>query len=244
METASSLRKRDLKVKVVSKDKIPFSNIFGEQIGSLILKEHEANGVEFILESEVRQFKGKGIVREVELINGNLLEADMVIIGIGVKPATDFIKGISKLEDGSIKVNKYLEAAKDVYGAGDLASFPENGDNKHIRIEHWRTAQQQGKVAALNMLGKKIPFDKVPFFWTNQVNLQLQYVGHAEDWDNIEIEGDLDEKNFLAYFIKGEKIKAVAASNRNKETAIIEELMRYDRMPPASEIPLDLGMFR
>jgi apoptosis-inducing factor 3 len=239
METASSLlnRNENLNITVVSQDKVPYENVFGKEIGTLIENAHKSNGVKFILEVEATSFKGNGKVETVELSNGKSLNADIVILGIGVQPATDFVKGIITTDDGSIEVDEYLNAAKDIYAAGDIASFPDWRDNKKIRIEHWRTALQQGKVAALNMLGRDVKYKSVPFFWTNQADLKIQYVGHAENWDEIKVDGDIKEKEFLAYYLLDGKVRAVAGSKRNKEMAAIEELMRIDKMPSGERLP-------
>ncbi len=239
METASSLLNRNekLNITVITKDEVPYENVFGKELGKMIEEAHKSNGVKFIRDVEAKSFKGNGKVESVELSNGKSLNADMVIIGIGVEPATDFVKGINTMGDNSIEVDDHFKAAENIYAAGDIASFPDWRDNQKIRIEHWRTALQQGKIAALNMLGKNVKYESVPFFWTNQAGLKIQYVGHTNGWDKIKIDGDVNEKDFLAYYLKDKKVKAVAGSNRNKEMAAIEELIRLDKMPSEENLP-------
>jgi NADPH-dependent 2,4-dienoyl-CoA reductase/sulfur reductase-like enzyme/nitrite reductase/ring-hydroxylating ferredoxin subunit len=239
METASSLLERNekLNITVVTSDEVPYKNVFGIEVGEMIKGAHKNKGVKFISNAEATSFKGKNQVESVELSNGKSLNADMVIIGIGVKPATDFVKGINILEDGSIEVDKHFRVTDDIYAAGDIATFPDWRDNREIRIEHWRTALQQGKIAALNMLGRNVKYESVPFFWTNQAGLKLQYVGYTADWDNIRIEGDIKKQDFIAYYLKNKKVKAAAGSNNNKELAAIEELIRLDKMPSEENLP-------
>lgn len=231
LETASRLIEKNIEVTIVTKDKIPFENVFGEKLGQLFLDSHKKNGVKFILESGVKRFNGKNKVSSIELDNGTVVETELVIIGIGVEPATDFIRGLKNAEDGSILVDKYLQATKDVFVAGDIASFPDWRDGERIRIEHWRTAMQQGKTAALNMMDKNVKYNSIPFFWTRQAGLNVQYVGYTNKWDEVIIDGDTNSKEFLAYYLLNGKVRAVAGSGKSKEMAAIEELFRLNIMP-------------
>jgi NADPH-dependent 2,4-dienoyl-CoA reductase/sulfur reductase-like enzyme len=124
-----------------------------------------------------------------------------------------------------------MRAAEGVYAAGDIAWFPSQLAGESQRIEHWRTAMQQGRIAAHNMAGKATPYNGVPFFWTRQFNLGLLYIGHASSWDEIVYHGDVSARDFLAFYISDNRVTAVAGMNRDKEMAALEELMRLDRMP-------------
>jgi NADPH-dependent 2,4-dienoyl-CoA reductase/sulfur reductase-like enzyme len=149
-------------------------------------------------------------------------------------PATDFIKGINLETDGSVKVNEYLEAAEDVFASGDIVTFPHNGEN--VRIEHWRIAEQQGRIAGFNMAGKKMKFDKLPFFWTEQAGLNIRYVGFAKKWDETITWGDVSSKEFIVFLAKDNKIIAAIGSNRDTEMAAIEFLMINKKMPAANDM--------
>jgi NADPH-dependent 2,4-dienoyl-CoA reductase/sulfur reductase-like enzyme len=212
-------------------DSIPFEKTFGREIGSLFQQLHEANGVKFKLNSAVSRFEGTDKVEAVVLESGERIAADLVVLGVGVKPATGFIDGIDLLDDASVQVNEFFQAADGVYAAGDIASFPYWYTGEHLRIEHWRTAEQQGRIAGHNMAGNRIPYRGVPFFWTTQVGLYFRYVGHAKEWDDIIVHGDISSKSFLAYFIKDNVVCAVAGNETEREMAAIEELMRLNRMP-------------
>jgi apoptosis-inducing factor 3 len=163
MEVAASLTARGCKVTVVAPDEVPFIKILGAEIGKLFQDIHEANGVEFKLGMTISGFAGAKNVTAVRFENGEHLEADLVVVGVGVKPATSFIEGLKLHEDGGVIVDEYMRAAEGVYAAGDIAYFPDLRTGEHQRIEHWRTAMQQGRIAAHNMAGKEIAYEGVPF---------------------------------------------------------------------------------
>ncbi len=241
MEAAASLTQQGLEVTVVSPNDVPFKKILGDKLGKMFQKLHEKNGVTFKFGTKATKFTGEGKVERVVLENGETIATDLVIIGIGVEPNTSYLEGIELHEkDRSIPVNKYLQTEiEDIYAAGDIAYFPYAPMGESTRIEHWRLAAQQGRIAAENMVGKNKPQEVsqiVPFFWSGQYDLKLRYVGHAEKWDEIFIDGDLDRTEFLAFYLQGNKIMAVAGVNRDKDIAAISELVRRQKMPDAEEI--------
>jgi len=236
MEVASSLTARGCEVTVVAPDEAPFTKILGPEIGKLFQTIHVENGVKFRLAASVVDFAGPEKVTAVVLGNDERLEADLVVVGVGVKPATGFLEGVSLHKDGGVFVDEHLRAADGVYAAGDIAYFPHPLTGDRQRIEHWRTAMQQGRIAAMNMLGKKVAYDSVPFFWTRQFDAGLLYVGHAVTWDEIVYQGDVAAREFLAFYIKEDRVLAVAGMNRDREMAAAEELMRLGRMPMAAQL--------
>ena len=165
METAHSLTERGIKVTVIAPDEVPFERIFGKEIGNLFRKEHEKKGTSFKLKSKIKEFRGDNEFRSVVLESGEEIEADFAVIGVGVKPATNFLTGIELLKDGSLKTDSYLMVKEDVYAPGDIASFPDPLTGDHIRIEHWRLAQQLGRIAGANMAGKKVKYEEA---WQNR----------------------------------------------------------------------------
>ncbi|HEV3469863.1 MAG TPA: FAD-dependent oxidoreductase [Pyrinomonadaceae bacterium] len=231
MEAASSLRARGCSVTVVAPDSVPFEKTLGGEIGSLFRRLHESRGVRFRLGAGVARFEGSDKVAAVILESGERLEADFVVVGVGVRPATDFLEGVKLHEDGGVIVDGRLRAADGVYAAGDIAYFPSALTGARQRIEHWRTAMQQGRVAARNMAGRDVVYGGVPFFWTRQFDAGLLYVGHAAGWDEIIFRGDVSANDFLAFYVKGGRVAAVAGMNREREMAAAEELMRLGRMP-------------
>jgi NADPH-dependent 2,4-dienoyl-CoA reductase/sulfur reductase-like enzyme/nitrite reductase/ring-hydroxylating ferredoxin subunit len=243
METASSLRERKLSVTVVAPDKVPFEKTLGPEIGRLLQQVHESHGVRFKLGTSAASFEGDGAVKTIVLSSGERIETDLVIIGVGVRPATTFLEGFNLHKDGGVYVDRYLCAADGVYAAGDIAFFPSALTNERQRIEHWRTAQQQGRVAAHNMAGRKVEFDGVPFFWTRQFDAGLLYVGRATGWDEIIYQGDVSRQDFLAFYVSGNRVLAVAGMNRDRDMAALEELMRSGRMPQPSRLRLGATNF-
>jgi NADPH-dependent 2,4-dienoyl-CoA reductase/sulfur reductase-like enzyme/nitrite reductase/ring-hydroxylating ferredoxin subunit len=236
METASSLAQRKLSVTIVAPDEVPFEKTLGAEIGRLFRRVHEAHGVQFKLGASAERFEGNGAVKTVVLDSGERIEADLVIVGVGVRPATDFLEGVELHRDGGVIVDEHMRAADGIYAAGDIAYFPHPLTNERRRIEHWRMAMQQGRIAAGNMAGKEVSYDGVPFFWTRQFDVGLLYVGHAKQWDEIIYQGDVSARNFLAFYVTENRVLAVAGMNRDQEMAAIEELMRLDRMPTSDQL--------
>ena len=234
METAASLAQAGLKVTVVSPDRVPFENILGPELGSRIQRLHQDQGVEFRLNQKAVGFEGDGAVASVVLDSQDRIPTDLVVVGIGIDPATDSFEGM-KLHpgDGSVVVDSYLQAVEGVFAAGDVARFPDAHSDQDVRIEHWRLAAQHGRIAARNMLGQQQPFKGVPFFWTKQFSLNLHYIGHAEDWEDIVIHGNLESLEFMAFYVEANRIRAVAACGYSQDLIAIAELMRLFELPPA-----------
>ena len=236
MEAAYSLRERGLDVTVVAPSAEPFETTLGNEIGAVFRHEHEKHGVRFKLGSIVYRFEGIHDVEAVTLDNGESIETDMVVVGAGVRPATNFLEGVELDKSGGVVVDSRLRAADGLYAAGDIVNFADSRTGQRMRIEHWRTAQQQGRTAARNMLGHDVAFAAVPFFWTQQFDITLRYVGHATSWDEIIYQGDLAAHDFLAFYIKNERVTAVAGMNRDRELAAVEVLMSLDRMPTREQL--------
>jgi len=243
LETAASLSKRGLSVTVVAPGAVPIHRILGPEIGRALQKVHEANGVRFILGARAASFEGAGRVQTVVLDNGERLPADLVVAGVGIRPATDFLQGIEPNLDGSITVDRFLQAAPGLYVAGDVARFPDWRTGELIRIEHWRLALQHGRLAARNMAGQPREFTGVPFFWSNQFEAILQYVGYTASWDEIIFHGQPEDHDFMGFYVKDGEVRAAAAMNRDRQMCALAELLRLGRVPSPAELrrgPLDL----
>lgn len=236
MEVAASLRERGLDVTVVGKEAAPFAKQLGEQVGRAFVGLHERQGVAFRLGREVASLEGDGSVSGVVLKGGERIAADLVVVGFGVKPATAYAEDLDRNDDGGLVVDTALRAAPGLYAAGDIASFPHRGDGEPIRVEHWRVAEQHGRVAALNMLGRDARYDAVPFFWTIQYMKRLDYVGHAASWDSVVLHGDLGKPEFLAYYVKDGRVAAAAGLGRDGDTAALIELFARRRDWQAAEL--------
>lgn len=234
MEGAWSLAKLGCEVTVVSPEELPFAAKWGDEVGAMIKQLHEENGINFSLGTKVTRLMGDHKVAQVALDNGNTLEADLVLFGIGVAPATSFVNGLALSEDGGIPVDEKLHAGKQVYAAGDVARFPYKSED--ARIEHWRLACQHGRLAGENMAGKDKAYDSVPFFWTAQHGLQIRYLGYTSGYDRIVVDGDIEQREFIAYYIKDGMVKAALGIHRDKEMAALNELIRMDRVPPVKDL--------
>ena len=236
MEAAYSLRERGLEVTVVAPSTEPFEMTLGREVGAVFRREHERHGVHFKLNSIVYGFEGSHHVEAVTLDSGESIETDMVVVGVGVRPATQFLEGVELDQSGGVIVDSRLCAADALYAAGDIVNFPDPRTGERTRIEHWRTAQQQGRIAARNMLGHDLAFEGVPFFWTQQFELTLRYVGHATSWDEIVFQGNALSHDFLAFYVKDDRVQAVAGMNRDRELAAVELLLQFDRMPTREQL--------
>ena len=224
LEVASSLREQQVRVTVVAPDEVPFVRQFGREIGQMFKSLHEANGVHFCTGAEVALLEGERDVEAVVLKSGERLAVDAVVVGIGVRPASDFIEGVTRNNDGAIVVNAGMKAADGLFVAGDVARFPFAG--APVRIEHWRVAQQQARIAAHNMLGGDERYAGVPFFWTYHYGRRFEYLGHAESWDEIVIRGSLATQDFIAFQLREGRVAGVIACQREHETALLAERMR------------------
>jgi NADPH-dependent 2,4-dienoyl-CoA reductase/sulfur reductase-like enzyme/nitrite reductase/ring-hydroxylating ferredoxin subunit len=226
LEVACSLRTREKEVHIVAPEDLPLAGIFGEQIGGRIKKTHEENGVRFHLGQTVKEFAGSERVSEVVLADGSRLAADLVIVGVGIEPAVDFLEGSGLTRDGAVPVNARFEtAAEGIFAAGDIAVFPDGRSGEPRRIEHWVEAGRQGMHAARSMLGSKDPYRNVPFFWSKQYGSSLRYVGHAPKFDEVVFRGNASEKSFLAGFYLGGKLAAAATVGKNRELIRLGQLL-------------------
>ncbi|AXP06356.1 pyridine nucleotide-disulfide oxidoreductase [Pseudomonas fluorescens] len=224
MEVASSLRKRELNVTVVARHPVPFAAQLGESVGQAILARHRANGVVYRCDSEAARIEGAGKVEAVVLDNGQRLAADLVIIGVGVRPATEPFAQLPREQDQSLSVDAGMRVADGLWAVGDIATFPLNGQPQ--RIEHWRLAQQQARIAAANMLGGDERYLDVPFFWTYHFGKRYDYLGHAERWDEVEFKGTPEHPPFIALLGKDGLVAAAVACDEGRAMAALAQRMK------------------
>jgi NADPH-dependent 2,4-dienoyl-CoA reductase/sulfur reductase-like enzyme len=222
LEVAAALRTRNLEVHVVAPDKRPMERILGPEMGNFIRGLHEEHGVVFHLEDKVAAIDEK----TVRLEKGGTIETELVVVGIGVRPRLELAEKAGLKLDRGVAVDQYLQtSAPGIYAAGDVARWPDPHSGEHIRVEHWIVAERQGQAAAMNMLGHAIPFTGVPFFWSQHYDVPINYVGHAEAWDEIVTEGDVMTKDCVLRFKSNARVRAVASIFRDVESLEAEALM-------------------
>ncbi|MGH6827968.1 MAG: FAD-dependent oxidoreductase [Rhizomicrobium sp.] len=215
LEVAASLRARGLEVHVVAPEARPMERVLGSQFGDVIRSLHEQKGVQFHLQNTVSAFEAG----RARLTDGTTLDADFIVEGVGVRPRVQ-LAGMAHLAlDRGVAVNAYLQTnAPDIYAAGDIARWPDRHSGAPIRVEHWVVATRQGQTAARNMLGQDEAFTAVPFFWSQHYDVSINYVGHAESWDELAVEGDLEAKDGLVRFRRAGRTLAVASLFRDRES--------------------------
>ncbi|MET0790942.1 MAG: FAD-dependent oxidoreductase [Polyangiaceae bacterium] len=212
LEVAASLRTRGVEVTVLAPDALPLGRILGEALGRAVQQLHESHGVRFRLGTRPRAITEHALT----LDDGSELAADLVVLGVGVRPELGLAEAAGLGVDRGVVVDEYLQtSAPDVYAVGDIARFPDPRSGDKIRVEHWVVATRQGEVAALNLLGKKQSFDAVPFFWSGHYDRTINYLGHAESWDRIDIAGSVEQLECSVAYRKGNRTLAFATIGRD-----------------------------
>jgi NADPH-dependent 2,4-dienoyl-CoA reductase/sulfur reductase-like enzyme/nitrite reductase/ring-hydroxylating ferredoxin subunit len=212
LEAAAALRSREIEVHVVAPERRPMERILGPDMGDFVRHLHEEHGVIFHLGDSVAGIEGK----RATLKSGGALDADVVVVGIGVRPRLALAEQAGLTIDRGVVVDPYLETTgPDIFAAGDIARWPDRYSGEKIRVEHWVVAERQGQAAARNMLGCREAFDAVPFFWSQHYDVPINYVGHAESWDEIAIDGDIMGKDCLLRYKKKGRVLAVSSIYRD-----------------------------
>jgi NADPH-dependent 2,4-dienoyl-CoA reductase/sulfur reductase-like enzyme/nitrite reductase/ring-hydroxylating ferredoxin subunit len=224
LEVAASLRARGIAVDIVAPESTPLEKVLGVDAGRYVKSLHEKQGVTFHLGETVSRIDG----RKVTLSGGATIECDFVVIGVGVRPAIAIAEQAGVALDRGVAVNEFLETSvPGVFAAGDIARWPDAHTGDRIRVEHWVVAERQGQVAACNMIGARERFDAVPFFWSKHYDTTINYVGHAEAWDDVIVDGSIEGGDCSIAYRRGGKILAVATIGRDR--ASLEAEVRMER---------------
>jgi NADPH-dependent 2,4-dienoyl-CoA reductase/sulfur reductase-like enzyme/nitrite reductase/ring-hydroxylating ferredoxin subunit len=232
LEVAASLRARGLEVHVVAPDAVPMQRVLGEALGRFVHELHLSHGVQFHLGTTVAKVESS----RATLADGSTIEADLIVAGVGVRPSLALAEAAGLATDRGVSVDAYLQtSAPGIYAAGDIARWPDVHSGGNIRVEHWALAERQGQVAALNILGQRQPFDAVPFFWSQHYDVTIQYVGHAESWDRIDIDGQPADRDCTARYVKDGRTLAVVTIARERESLRAEIELEKSIAPSAKK---------
>jgi 3-phenylpropionate/trans-cinnamate dioxygenase ferredoxin reductase component len=234
-EVAASLRQLGREVVIVSPGTVPLERVLGPEIGRIYHDAHAEHGVELRFGTGVVALRGKGRVEQVVTGDGRIVACDLVVVGIGVTPRTALAEVAGLAVDNGVVVNDRLEtSAPGVYAAGDVANAWHPLLGRRLRVEHWANALHQGPCAARNMLGIDTPYERIPYFFSDQYDLGMEYSGHATSWDEVVVRGDPAERAFLAFWMRQKRV--VAGMNVNVWDVVqpIQALIRRGR-------PMDAG---
>jgi len=229
-EVAASLRQKGLHVVAIDHSKTPLFRVLGEAVGQTLADLHHAHGVLTVFEDTVAVFEGTGRVSCVVTKGGRRLECDFVVVGIGIEPAVEMLDGSGIVVDNGVVVDEHCETnVAGVYAAGDVANHYHPIFDRRIRVEHWHNAIKQGAAAARNMLGQRVVYDEIHWFWSDQYDANLQYAGFHTTWDQLVVRGRLDSGSYLACYVTDGRINAAVGLNRAKDIRRVMPLIKSRR---------------
>jgi 3-phenylpropionate/trans-cinnamate dioxygenase ferredoxin reductase subunit len=229
-EVSASLRARGVEVEVIEFGPAPLVRVLGPDISKVYEAIHRDHGVKFHFGEGVERFVGSGRVEALVTSKGTRIECDFAVVGVGIEPVTEIVEGTGIAVDNGVTVDEHCRTNVDgVFAAGDVANHFHPVFGRQMRVEHWDNALKQGAVAALNILGRDEVFDDPHWFWSDQYEHNLQYVGHAIAWDELVIRGSLEDRNFTAFYVKDGLIEGVVGLDRGKEVRRSAALVKARR---------------
>ena len=237
-EVAASLRNLGVEVEVVEVFETPLVRVVGQDVGRLYESIHRDQGVRFHFQETVDRFDGNGRVEEVVTTEGTRISCDFAVVGVGIQPATGVVEGTDVAVENGIVVDKFCRTTvDDVFAAGDVANHDHPVFGRRMRVEHWDNALKQGAAAARNMMGTPTIFDDPHWFWSDQYDVNLQYMGFATSWDEFVVRGSLEERNFVGFYVKDGVVDAVVGMNRGRDVRRSAGLIQSRR-------PVDTSVLR
>jgi 3-phenylpropionate/trans-cinnamate dioxygenase ferredoxin reductase subunit len=217
-EVAASLRQQGVEVVCIDPSPTPLFRVLGEQLGQVVAAIHRDHGVDTIFGDRVTRFEGDRRVERVITKGGRRVDCDFAVVGVGVEPVVDYLAGSGVEIGNGILVDEYCRTnVQAIYAAGDVANHYHRVFQRRMRVEHWQNAMQQGASAARSMLGNGKPYDPVHWFWSDQYDVNLQYGGFHSEWDQVVVRGNLDTRDFIAFYLRQGRIDAVVTMNRGKD---------------------------
>jgi len=226
-EVAASARQLDAEVAIVAPDAVPLERVLGPEVGGVFRDLHAGHAVELHLSTQIEAIVGNGAAAGVRTTDGVVIEGDLVVVGVGASPRVELAQDAGLTCENGIVVDEFLAtSAPDVFAAGDVAAAWNTRYDRRIRMEHWANALNQGPVAARNMLGQHTAYEKLPYFYSDQYDLGMEYNGYATDWDRVVVRGDREEREFLAFWVKDGRVLAGMNANIWDQGDDIKALIR------------------
>jgi 3-phenylpropionate/trans-cinnamate dioxygenase ferredoxin reductase subunit len=226
-EVAATARSKGLEVSVLEMAPVPLGRALSEEMGNVFAEIHRDHGVQLYTNEAVERFEGSRRVERVMSSSGRAIDCDLVVAGVGIEPNVELAEAAGLAVDNGIVVDEYCETSvPGCFAAGDVARFYHPLLGERIRVEHWSNAQKQGAAAAKSMLGRREPYDEVPWFWSDQYDINLQLIGHATSWDEVIVRGSLADRAFTAFYMKDGRLRAALTVNRFKDIAPSRQLIR------------------
>jgi 3-phenylpropionate/trans-cinnamate dioxygenase ferredoxin reductase subunit len=244
-EVAASARQRGLEVTVVEPASVPLERVLGAEIGAVYRDIHADHGVRMLMGTGVEAFEGEGRVERVRTSDGRTLDCDFVVVGVGVQPRTRLAAEAGLTIGNGIVVDEHLRAsAPGVFAAGDVANAHHPFYGEPLRVEHWANALNQGPAAARSMLGNAAPYDRLPYFFSDQYDVGMEYTGFATEWDRVVVRGDVAAREFIAFWMSADRVLAGMNVNVWEVTDVIKRLIAErvavdERRLADPEVPLD-----
>src|SRR5689334_17402445 len=244
-EVAASARTRGLDVTVLEPQSVPLERVLGPELGAVYRDIHLDHGVRMRLGTGVEAFEGAGAVERVRTSAGDTIDCDFAVVGIGVRPRTELAARAGIATSDGILADEHLRTnAPDVFAAGDVVSAHHPFYGERIRVEHWANALEQGPAAARNMLDREQPYERLPYFFSDQYDVGMEYTGYAPAWDRVVFRGDPSAREFIAFWLAGDRV--IAGMNVNVWDVVdpIQRLIREhvaldDRRLADPDVPLD-----